>query len=74
MDGIVGVPPVGSAQKISEAEMERRREIVRQADAQNRIEGIKRGPESDAIFAAFIRGELSSAELVTQIKTQVGLA
>jgi hypothetical protein len=50
---------------ISPEEMQRRREAVRQADANNRIEGIFRDPDSDAIVEAFIRGEIEAADLVT---------
>jgi hypothetical protein len=50
---------------ISAEEMQRRREAVRQADANNRIEGIFRDPDSDAIVEAFIRGEIDAGDLVT---------
>ena len=50
---------------ISPEEMQRRREAVRQADANNRIEGIFRDPDSDAIVEAFIRGEIEAGDLVT---------
>jgi hypothetical protein len=50
---------------ITPEEMQRRREAVRQADANNRIEGIFRDPDSDAIVEAFIRGEIEAGDLVT---------
>jgi hypothetical protein len=48
---------------ILEAEIARRREALRQADANNRLEGIFRDPATDAIFEAHIRGEIDSNEL-----------
>jgi hypothetical protein len=53
---------------ISAAEMQRRRKIVRQADAQNRLEGIARRPESDAVFEAYIRGEIEATEIITRLQ------
>ena len=50
---------------ISPEEMERRREAVRQADANNRIEGIFRDAATDEICEAFIRGEIEAGDLVT---------
>jgi len=54
--------------KISAEEMERRREQVRRGDANNRIEGLKRGPETDAIFDAYIHGEIEVGEIVPRLK------
>jgi hypothetical protein len=59
--------------RITEAEMERRREAVRQADADNRLEGIYRDPDSDAIFEAFIRGEIEVTDMVPLLKARLGL-
>jgi hypothetical protein len=53
---------------ISPEEIARRREHVRVADADNRIEGIFRDPESDAIFDAYRRGEIEAAEIITRLK------
>lgn len=55
---------------ISAAEMERRRKIVRQADANNRIEGIFRGAETDAIVEAFIRGDIAVTDMVPLFAAQ----
>ena len=50
--------------KISRAEMQRRREALRQADAHNRIEGQFPGVSSGAIFAAFVRGDIERDEIL----------
>jgi len=62
--------------KITPEEMERRREAVRQADANNRIEGIfpDPDPDADAIVEAFIRGEIEAAELVPRLKRHLGIS
>jgi hypothetical protein len=54
--------------KISAEEMARRREIVRIGDAENRLEGIFRDSESDAVFEAHIRGEIDVTEIVPRLK------
>jgi hypothetical protein len=66
MDDVVARPKA----QISLAEMERRRKIVRQADADNRIEGIFRDSASDEIFDAFIRGDIEVTEMVPLLKAQ----
>jgi hypothetical protein len=48
--------------------MQRRREALRRADANNRLEGVFRGPATDAIFEAHIRGEIDSTELAARLK------
>jgi len=53
--------------KISAEEMARRREHVRNADANNRLEGIFRDSESDAVFEAYIRGEIEATEIVARL-------
>jgi antitoxin VbhA-like protein len=58
---------------ISAEESRRRKEAVRKADAHNRIEGLARTPETDAIFDAYVRGEIEPSELVPRIKAQLGL-
>ena len=57
--------------RISAEESARRREIVRRADAHNRIEGIFRDPASDAVFEAFVRGEIDVTEIVPRLKAQL---
>jgi hypothetical protein len=41
---------------------------VRQADANNRIEGIFCSPESDQVFEAYIRGEIESDEIWARVQ------
>ena len=50
---------------ISLEEMQRRREHVRVAIADNRIEGIATDAATLAICEAYIRGEIEAADLVT---------
>jgi hypothetical protein len=54
--------------KITAAEMERRREALRQADADNRIEGQFPTPEGTAIFEAFIRGDIERHEILPRLE------
>ena len=53
--------------KISAAEMERRREALRRADAHNRIEGQFPGPQSTEIFEAFIRGDIERDQILPRL-------
>jgi hypothetical protein len=66
-------PKAKTKPALSDAEMARRREIVRIGDAENRLEGIFRDPESDAIFEAYIRGEIEVTDIVPRLKAQLGL-
>ena len=59
-------------QRISVAEMARRREHVRRADTANRLEGITRSRASDAVFEAYIRGEIGVTEIVPRLKALHG--
>jgi hypothetical protein len=59
--------------RMSAEEMARRREAVYRADAHNRIEGLYRRPETDAIFEAFVRGDIEAADLVPRLKAQLGI-
>jgi hypothetical protein len=59
-------------QRISAAEMARRREHVRRADAENRLEGVTRHPATDPIFDAYIRGEIGATEIIARLKAQRG--
>jgi len=45
---------------------------VRRADAENRLEGIIRRPESDAIFDAYIRGEIEATEIIVRLNALPG--
>jgi hypothetical protein len=53
--------------KITTAEMQRRQEALRRADAHNRIEGQFASPECDAIFAAFVRGDIEQSEILPRL-------
>jgi hypothetical protein len=64
MDDIATKPRV----RISEAEKERRRKALRQADASNRIEGQYRSPQSAAVFEAFIEGEIEQDEILPRLR------
>jgi hypothetical protein len=52
---------------LSAEEVARRREHVRAADASNRIEGIFRDPESNAVFDAYVRGEIEATAIITRL-------
>ena len=54
--------------KISAAEMQIRLEAVQQAAANNRIEGQFSSPEVDAIFDAFIAGDIEFSDLLPMIR------
>jgi hypothetical protein len=54
--------------RVSAKEMARRKEAVRWADAQNRIEGLKRSPGTDAIYDAFVRGEIEFDDILPRLK------
>jgi hypothetical protein len=53
--------------KISAAEMERRREALRRADADNRIEGQFPSQKSNEIFEAFVRGDIDRDEILPRL-------
>ena len=57
-----------AASPISAEEMKRRSEAVCRGDAHNRIEGLIRTPETDAVFEAYVRGEIDASELIPRIK------
>ena len=52
---------------ISIEEMERRREVVRQAVASSRIEGAFHDVEMDPVFDAYIRGEIDARQIVPRL-------
>ena len=54
--------------KISAAEMQVRLEAVQQADANHRINGQFSSPEADAIFDAFITGDIEFSDLLPMIR------
>lgn len=53
---------------ITDAEMQRRREAVYRADRENALEGAQRGPDTDAVFDSYIRGEIEAHEIVPKLK------
>jgi hypothetical protein len=59
--------------KTTPEESARRREVLRRADARNRLEGLSRNAETDPIFEAFVRGEIDVTEIVPRLKAQLGL-
>lgn len=62
------ISPTKPKTAISEKEMERRREALRQADASNRIEGLFPRPETTAIYEQFIRGEIELHDIRPRIE------
>ena len=54
--------------KITAEEKALRAEAVRQASANNRIEGIYRDPSTDPIFESFQRGEIDATDIVPLLK------
>ena len=71
MDDIVSTRSVRS-KAISRAEMARRRKIVRQADANNRLEGVFREPATDVVVDAFVRGDIEVTDMVPLFRAQPG--
>jgi hypothetical protein len=57
----------GTKQKISAAEVDRRREALRRADAHNRIEGQFPTRKSTEIFEAYIRGDIERDEILPRL-------
>ncbi|MDR3448514.1 MAG: antitoxin VbhA family protein [Alphaproteobacteria bacterium] len=62
------IKPAKPKVRISAAEMGRRREAVRQADADNRIEGLHPSPSETPIYEEFIRGDIDWSELTKRIQ------
>lgn len=67
MDGIKK-PAASDKFAISSEEIERRRTHVRVAIAENRLEGIKTSPETQAVYDAYIRGEIDARDLIAAYK------
>ena len=72
MDDIVRTRPK-RIKAISDSEAARRRKVVRMADAENRLEGITRSPETDAIFDSYVRGDIEVTEMVPRLKALLGI-
>jgi hypothetical protein len=62
------IAPKRPKAKISPEEKQLRIERVRRGEANNRIEGISSGPESHAVFDAYIRGDIEVTEIVPRLK------
>ncbi len=60
----VDVKPKG---KITSEEMQRRRDTLRQAKAHSRIEGQYPSPEAEAIFEAFVQGDIEQDEILPRL-------
>ncbi|WP_152428263.1 hypothetical protein [Methyloferula stellata] len=43
------------------------------ADAENRIDGLFRDPQTDAIFDAYVAGEIPATEIAPRIHALLGL-
>jgi hypothetical protein len=69
------VDPVGTRLAapcaISGEEMARCRKIMRQGDANNRLEGIYRDLANDAIVAAFVRGKIEATDIVPRLTARI---
>ena len=71
MDDIKAPTTTRTRPRISAEETARGREPVRWADLHNRLEGVFRDPASDAVFDAFVRGEIDVTEIVPHLKAQL---
>jgi hypothetical protein len=62
--------PSSTPQAPSEAE---RATHIHLADTDNRIDGISRDPATDAIFNAYLNGEITVAEIIPRLHALLGL-
>lgn len=53
---------------VSPEEMERRRKIVEEVHHSNLLEGIKRNPDADSIYDAYIRGEIEVRDILPRVR------
>lgn len=67
MSDLVIEPKPRIKAKISAAEMQQRREALLQADAHNRIEGQFCSAEANAVFEAFICGDIEEDEIIPSL-------
>ncbi len=51
---------------------ENRKSHVDIADAENRIDGISRDPRTDAVFDAYIAGDIAVTDIVVRLRTLLG--
>jgi hypothetical protein len=68
MDDITAARASKAKPRISADEMARRREALHHADADGRIEGLFRSPESQPIFEAYVRGEIELQDILPRVK------
>ncbi len=54
--------------RISAEESARRRSVLSSADADQRIEGLFRTPESEPVYQAFVRGEIELEDILPRIQ------
>jgi hypothetical protein len=59
--------PARAVPAITDDERTRRREAIRQAEANNRLEGLEPDPEAAPIFAAFVDGAFDTTEMMRRI-------
>lgn len=57
-----------SKPQISAEERTVRLKVLRQAQANNRIEGLSSGPEAQPVFDAFVRGEIDARDIVPRLR------
>lgn len=46
---------------------------VDQADAENRIDGLTRDPQTDPIFAAYVAGDIAVTDIVPRLHALLGV-
>jgi hypothetical protein len=68
MDDITAERAPKASPRIAADETARRREALRHADADSRIEGLFRSPESQPIFEAYVRGEIELEDILPRVK------
>ena len=69
------LPLVGALELLLQKGQRRRARgigIVRQADANNRLEGIFRDPATDVVVEAYVRGEIPATEMLPRMRTVLG--
>jgi len=50
-----------------------RKTHIELADAENRIDGLTRDPQTNAIFEAYAAGEIAVTDIVARLRTLFGL-
>ena len=70
MDDVTSPALTRPKRRLSTTEAELRRDVVRQADANNRLEGVYRGPETERIVEAFVRGDIEVTDMARLFRAQ----